>query len=164
MKSSLRFPRDMVPKTLAAFPRCIAKLSLCARYAPALRSPEARTIRVERSCKNFFVSDDHGPIVSTASAANSYCDIRDEYLRRLSNWASSAAAPALREVLLMWDGAKVSVHVESHTRVRPRVHRTKVAPSGLLTSSLTMPHGFKEPGIFAVARALRIMSLRVSCR
>ncbi|KAI8428663.1 hypothetical protein MSG28_007393 [Choristoneura fumiferana] len=55
----------------------------------------------------------------------------------------------------MWDCAKVSTHVASHTRALPSFHGTRVAPSGRLPSSLAMPTGSRIAGTETVASERR---------
>ena len=62
-----------------------------------------------------------------------------------------------------YDGAKVSLHVASHTRSFPSFQGTIEIPSGLLPSDLATPEGSKRAGIFAADSALWMMSFKLEC-
>ena len=65
----------------------------------------------------------------------------------LSAWA--ATAPGSHTAELMLEGAKVSLHVASHTSNRPLDHGMMDIPFGLLPSSHDRPVGSSLDGIFA---------------
>ena len=71
------------------------------------------------------------------------------YLALFFYYAWSAMAPAPPAARSMWDGAKVSGHVASHTRILPLLQGRTVAPSGLFPFDLQTPTGFRWAEILA---------------
>src|SRR5207237_2588458 len=100
---------------------------------------------------------------SIATGMNKKYGSRNWYLRSFSLSNSSAAAPGNLEVLIMRDGARVSPHVKSQTKDLPRLHGTRVIPSGLFPSALEHPAGSRIFGTSAVLKARLIMSFTASC-
>ena len=76
-----------------------------------------------------------------------------------SSSAEAATEPAPLVARPLYDVAKVSGQVASHTRGRPKLHGTRDMPSGLLPSNLHNPGGSSLDGIPAVVRARWMMSL-----
>src|SRR5688572_9897919 len=77
--------------------------------------------------------------------------------------ATSAAAPADADVAWRYDGATVSITVESQMRLRPLRHGISVRPSGRLPSDLDNPGGSLIFGNPARVRLRLIRSFNAAC-
>ena len=76
------------------------------------------------------------PDVSKAIGTEKWLGTRLPYKESFLSLAKAATAPALLVALAMYEGAKVSVQVESQTRSLPLFQGTTDIPSGRFSSSL----------------------------
>ena len=124
---------------------------------------------LKRSCVIFSIRDPWlhkkfasfsliGPSVSTATGTKRYLGISFQYFSILRFAACSAAAPAILDVPLRCEAAWVSGEVASQRRHFPACHAIKVTPSGRLASVRYKPIGSLVDGMFALDKALQIMS------
>ena len=103
------------------------------------------------------------PIVSTAIGSNWCASARAAYLRRLRSSALFAAMPASIADLFRCTPAKVSTHVQSHTKLLPPLKGKTVIPSGRDPSPLSNPGGSKTDGRPAFWSALLATSFIAEC-
>ena len=113
----------------AAFLRCTATARRCFRKAVAVESPECALIRLPISFTKAHPRLPHVPRVSMTFGTNSCETDRLAYFDCFFFSASAAAEPAAAADRLMYDGARVSGHVASHSRHLPLDHGASVAPS-----------------------------------
>uniref|UniRef100_A0A8D8M036 Uncharacterized protein n=1 Tax=Cacopsylla melanoneura TaxID=428564 RepID=A0A8D8M036_9HEMI len=103
-------------------------------------------------------------MVSTANGLNKYPSLlMFEYFISFFFAATSAAAPASIHVFVKYEGAKVSTHVASHTKLFPFAQGINVTPSGLLPSFLDNPVGSNIAGMFREVNVRFKMSLISPC-
>src|SRR6218665_3183237 len=88
-----------------------------------------------------------GPNVSRASGMKTCVLEISWYLACFLVAAASAAAPAVVDVLAIYDAARVSATVASQIKLRPVLHGIRVRPSGLLPSDLSSPGGSLTVGV-----------------
>ena len=81
------------------------------------------------------------------------------YLSIFYRSARLATAPGPFGMMEECDGANVSGHVASHTKIQPLFQRIVVAPSGRFPSDWEIPDGSRRDGTLAVARERLMMSL-----
>ena len=103
--------------------------------------------RWPRSLRKDNVSAPNTPRDSHAMGTKKYLAPREEYFFLFRDSASAATNPGPLSAVERYDGAKVSLHVASHTRSFPSFQGTIEIPSGLLPSDLATPEGSKRAGI-----------------
>ena len=86
------------------------------------------------------------------------------YFSIFSRSARLATAPGPFGIMEECDGANVSGHVASHTKIRPIFQGMVVASSGRFPSDWEIPDGSRRNGTLAVARERLIMSLMAVCQ
>ena len=140
-----------------ALPLCSVTDNLWYIYIVSSGSLVIVVIRLQRSSMNFADCGHQAPLVSMATGTKEYVAARAAYFVVLLTAAFSAAAQAVVEVSCRCDAAYVSGTVTSQTSGFPRVHGTRVAPSGLLPSALDRPICSLLAGIcaFLTARHIR---------
>jgi len=102
-----------------------------------------------------------GSRVSNAKEMNVWVCASDWYLSYFRSAAPSAAAPAVDDVALMYDSAKVSVTVTSQVIHFSACHGNCVRPSGRLPSDHRRPIDILTSGTLARPRARQLRSFRV---
>src|ERR1700743_3319986 len=136
-------PWGWVQTTAAALHLLTARPNLCFKKEGALRSPVSLARRPPISAHRDSADGPHTPNVSIAMGAKikSPDKASSAYLLFLRASALIAAAPAASELCLRCDGSKVSGQVKSHTRYLPLDQGSRVAPSGVLPSPLSIRGG-----------------------
>ena len=104
------------------------------------------------------------PRVSMTTGTNSCATASDAYFAALFTSATAAAAPAPAAERCRCEGARVSGHVASHRRHRPRDQGTRVTPSGRLASDRLRPGGSRMDGTPALCSARQMVSFTKLCR
>ena len=141
-------------------PLCSVTNILWYRYVVSSGSLVIIVIRLPRTSINSADCRHHAPLVSMATETKECVAARATYFVVLLTAAFSAAAQAVVEVSWRCDAAYVSWTVTSKASGLPRVHGTRVAPSGLLPSALDSSMGSLLAGIcsFVTARQSRSLS------
>ena len=103
------------------------------------------------------------PVISMAIGTKKCELIRSEYFCSLCSSALVATFPAARTAKLLWDQAKVSGHVASHTKGFPEDQGVTVTQSRRLPSLLERPEGSKREGTLTEVRDLQMISLIAAC-
>jgi len=127
-------------------------------------SPVTAVVRLPISWVNSTAWAFHAPEVSITNGTKMWVDVRLAYLADLAVAAWLAAAPAMIEVLLMWESASVSGTVTSHANGLPLAQGIWVAPSGRLPSDRKSLIGSLVAGTCALSMDLQRISLRWECR
>ena len=136
-------------RILNALPRWIAIARFWRNQLASLGSPVASIRRRPIALMITPVDSPYTPIVSTAIGSNWCASARAAYLQRLRSSALFAAMPAsIADLyhLFRCTPAKVSTHVQSHTKLLPPLKGKTVIPSGRDPSPLSNPGGFKTDG------------------
>ena len=153
----LRFGK--VLRKATALPLCSDTDILWYRYVVSSGSLVIVVIRLPRSSINSADCGHQAPLVSMLTGTKECVTARVTYFVDLLTAAFSAEAKAVVEVSCRCDAAYVSGTVTSQASGLPRVHGTRVAPSGLLPSALDSPMGSLLAGIYAFLTARQIRSL-----
>ena len=85
-------------------------------------------------------------------------------MRNLFEWAVSALDPSHFKEECKCDGARVSTHVISQIRDLPCEQGISVTASGLLPSSLLIPHGSRILGRLQEVKERLMMELIADCQ
>ena len=147
-----------------ALPLCSVTDILWYRYVVSSGSLVIVAICLPRSSMNFTDCGHQAPLVSMATETNECVAAGATYFVALLMAASSAAAQAVVEVSCRCDAAYVSGTITSQASGLPRVHATRVAPSGLLPSALDSPMGSLLARICAFLTARQNRSLSCEWR
>ena len=112
------------------------------RYVVSSGSLVIIVIRLPGSSMNSTDCEHQALLVSMATGTKECVAASATYFVVLLTAAFSDAAQAVVEVSCRCDAAYISGTVTSQASGLPRVHGTRVAPSGLLPSALDSPTGF----------------------
>jgi len=99
------------------------------------------------------------PAVSMAIGTKQCVEAKDAYFTLFLSSASLATHPASKDARPKYEGAKVSVHVKSHTKHFPFFQGARLIPSGRFPSERNTPDGSKREETLAEDRAWWMRSL-----